>query len=284
MHPLAGIYAAALTPLTAADTPDLDAIPRLLAFLADRGCHGALILGTTGEGPSFSPAERIAIFRAAAQVRQTHPDFRLLAGTGTPSWTETAELNRAAFDLGFAGVVVLPPYYIRTAPEEGLFAWYRRVITRSVPADGYLLAYHIPQISGVPVSLDLLARLKDAFPQQFAGLKDSTGDPQHARALGERFGGDLLALTGNDRLLTHALQNHAGGCITALANLCSPDSRRVWDSFQAGSPDPEAQARLNAARADLDAHPPAPVYLKRRLHELHDFPLWPVRPPLTPGT
>ncbi|GAB4536531.1 MAG: dihydrodipicolinate synthase family protein [Anaerolineales bacterium] len=280
MHPLAGIYAAALTPLTHEDAPDLEAFPDLLIFLAERGCHGALILGTTGEGPSFSPAERLAIYRAAAQVRQTYPHFRLLAGTGTPSWTETADLSRAAFDLGFDGVVVLPPYYIRTAPEDGLFAWFQRVITRAVPADGYLLAYHIPQVSGVGFSLDLLARLKDAFPQRFAGLKDSTGAPEHARALGERFGTDLLALTGNDRLLTHALQHHAGGCITALANLCSPDSRRVWDSFQAGQPDSEAQQRLNAARADLDANPPAPAYLKRRLHQKYHFPLWPVRPPL----
>lgn len=281
MHPLAGVYAAAVTPLTPNDTPDLEALPDLLTFLAERGAHGALILGTTGEGPSFSPQERLAIYRTATQVRQTHPNFRLLAGTGTPSWTETADLTRSAFDLGFDGVVVLPPYYIRTAPEDGLFTWFRRVITRAVPTDGYLLAYHIPQVSGVGVSLDLLARLKDAFPQRFAGLKDSTGDPQHARALGERFGDDLLALSGNDRLLTHALQHHAGGCITALANLHSPDLRRVWDTFQQGQPDAEAQARLDAARAELDSHPPAPVYLKRQLHRQHGFPLWPVRPPLT---
>ena len=56
--PLAGIYAAALTPLKPDLSPDLESVPALLDFLAARGCHGALISGTTGEGPSFSPGER----------------------------------------------------------------------------------------------------------------------------------------------------------------------------------------------------------------------------------
>jgi 4-hydroxy-tetrahydrodipicolinate synthase len=87
MNSLAGVYAAALTPLKADYSPDLQAIPGLLDFLARRGCHGALILGTTGEGPSFSPDERVEIFRAALEIRKLQPDFHLLAGTGTPSLT-----------------------------------------------------------------------------------------------------------------------------------------------------------------------------------------------------
>ena len=71
-HPLAGVYVAAVTPLRADFSPDLEAIPSLLSYYAQRGCHGALLLGTTGEGPSFSPAEREAIFRAGVQVREEH--------------------------------------------------------------------------------------------------------------------------------------------------------------------------------------------------------------------
>ena len=283
MHPLAGIYAAAVTPLDDENRPIPEAIPSLLEFLARRGCHGALVLGTTGEGPSFSPAERLAIMQAATRVRQVLPEFRLLAGTGTPSLTETAELTRAAFDLGYDGVVVLPPYYFRTASEEGLFRWFAALLKAAVPADGALFGYHIPQVSGVGFSLDLLARLREAFPN-FVGIKDSSGDPAHAEALGERFGDDLLVLNGNDRLLTHALAHHAGGAITALANLASPFARRVWDAHQQGEAAPEAQATLNAARDALEAFPPFAPTVKALLHALHGFPRWAVRPPLLPLT
>ena len=281
MHPLAGIYAAAVTPLDRNGHPIPKAIPPLLEFLARRGCHGALILGTTGEGPSFSPAERLAIMEAATRVRETVPDFRLFAGTGTPSLTETADLTRAAFDLGYDGVVVLPPYYFRTASEEGLFRWFAALLESAVPADGALFGYHIPQVSGVGFSLDLLARLRDAFPN-FVGIKDSTGDPAHAEALGARFGDDLLVLNGNDRLLSHALANQAGGAITALANLASPFARRVWDAHRRGEADAAAQATLNAARDALEAFPPFAPTVKALLHRLYDFPEWAVRPPLLP--
>ena len=55
---LSGVYAAAVTPIHSDGSPDLEGIETLLEFLAKRGCHGVLILGTTGEGPSFSPLER----------------------------------------------------------------------------------------------------------------------------------------------------------------------------------------------------------------------------------
>src|SRR5512143_3638926 len=97
---LAGVYAAALRPLMADFSPDPSALPTLLDFLARRGCHGVLLFGTTGEGPSFAPSERLLMLQAALETRQVHPAFRLLLGTGTPSLEETIELTRAAFDLG----------------------------------------------------------------------------------------------------------------------------------------------------------------------------------------
>jgi 4-hydroxy-tetrahydrodipicolinate synthase len=277
---LGGVYAAALTPLTSACSLDLEAVAPYLAFLASRGCHGALIFGTTGEGPSFSPAERGAIWQIALQVRKKYPDFRLLAGTGTPSLTETVDMTRVAFDLGYNGVVVLPPYYFRKATDEGLFHWFEQVIKKSVPKDGYLLGYHFPGVAGIGFSLDLLARLKDAFPVQFAGIKDSSHDPDLARALGTRFGSDLAVFSGTDSDFTFALENSAVGCITAPANLISPDLRAVYDAFTSGNDPSAAQTRVTEQRHILEKYPPFPPTLKALVHSLHGLPRWSVRPPL----
>lgn len=281
-HDLAGVYVASLTPLQSDFSPDLDAIPPLLSFFADRGCHGVLLLGTTGEGPSFALQERIDIFQIATKIREEHPDFRLMAGTGTPSFEETILLNQAAFDLGFDAVVVLPPYYFRKASQEGLTNWFHHVIERSVPSDGAFLGYHIPSVSGVPLSIDLLARLKDKFPDQFRGIKDSSGDIQHAEQLGARFGDEVVVLTGNDRLLSLAMENNASGCITAMANLYSPILRKVWDTYQRGEKDVDMQNQLSAWRAVLEQYSPYAPSLKALLSKWHEFPLWPVRPPLVP--
>jgi 4-hydroxy-tetrahydrodipicolinate synthase len=276
---LAGVYAASVTPIDPSGKPQLAAIPEYLAFLADRGCHGALLLGTTGEGPSFSAEERIAIWQAAKEVRTVHPEFRLFAGTGTPSLSETISLNQAAFDLGFDAVVVLPPFYYRGASDDGLFDWYSQVIEASVPDGKHLLGYHIPAVSGVALSFELLENLSASSPDKFAGLKDSSGDFIHAQKLLEKLA-DRLILVGHDKLLSDSLHSGACGCITALANIQSPLLRAIWDAHQLGEDPCQLQESLNAARAVLDSHPPAPAFLKSLLHTEFDFPNWALRAPL----
>jgi 4-hydroxy-tetrahydrodipicolinate synthase len=281
-HPLAGIYAAAVTPMHPDLTLDLESVPALLKFLASRGCHGAVLFGTTGEGPSFSPTERELLMRTAGAARDQLPGFRLIAGTGTPSLSETIDLTKLAFDLGFDGVLIVPPYYFRKATDNGLFAWFSEVHQKAVPADGFLLGYHFPNVAGIGFSMDLLARLKDHFPSQFAGIKDSSHDADLARQLGERFGSDLVVLTGTDSYLQLAMRNKAAGCITAPANILSPDLREVWDLMTAGKDSTQAQARVKEQRDILDKYPPFPPTLKALLHRLYGFPRWPVKPPLEP--
>ncbi|MBK7454483.1 MAG: dihydrodipicolinate synthase family protein [Anaerolineales bacterium] len=280
LHPLAGVYAAAVTPLKPDSTLDLETVPVLLRFLASRGCHGALLFGTTGEGPSFSSKERETFMRSVRVYRQQLPGFKLLAGTGTPSLSESIDLTKLAFDLGYNGVVVLPPYYFRKATDEGLFTWFSELIKKAVPAKGHLLGYHIPSATGVGFSLDLLARLKDAFPTQFAGIKDSSHDDAFATALGQRFGKDLLVLNGTDSYFHHALKNHAQGAITAPANLISEDLREIWDLYQEGKDPTEAQVRVAKQRHILEKYMPFPPILKAFLHRQHGMPRWSVKPPL----
>ena len=90
-----GVFAAALTPMNRDGSLALSDWPELLDYLVGRGCHGALLLGTTGEGPSMSTEERIRIVHHAVAARQDHPGFQILVGTGTPSLEETIAINLA---------------------------------------------------------------------------------------------------------------------------------------------------------------------------------------------
>lgn len=280
MTNLSGVIAAAVTPLHPDNSIDYPSLTAYLDFLAQRGCHGVLLLGTTGEGPSISIEQRERIFAEAATYRSGHPEFVLLAGTGLPALDDTIKLTRLAYDYDLDGVVVLPPYYFKNVSIEGLFNWYATVIRAAVPTGKFLLGYHIPQISGVPLPIELLTRLKAGFPDQFAGIKDSSGDPAHAEELGRVFGSDLRVFTGNDRLFGLALHNHAAGCITALANISSPLSRQLWDAYQQGVDTGAIQARLSSLRVLLDQNPPAPASLKALLHAAFGQPQWAVLPPL----
>jgi 4-hydroxy-tetrahydrodipicolinate synthase len=206
----------------------------------------------------------------------------LLAGTGSPSLEETTSLTRFAFDQGYEGVVALPPYYFRKVSDDGLFQWFSYVLQHAVPSGGAFLGYHIPPMTGVGLSIELLARLRTTFPDRFAGIKDSSGSSDLARQLGERFGSDLLVLNGNDGLFSLALENQAGGCITAMANLYSRVLRQVWEAHRAHQPNAPAQATLGSLRLILESVPPFPPLLKALFPYLYGFDVGSVRPPLCP--
>ena len=279
-HPLSGVYAAAVTPLKKDQSLDLDSIFMLLEFLESRGCHGALLFGTTGEGPSFSAPERINLMGLAARYKQSHPNFRLFAGTGTPSLSESIALTKTAFDLGFDAVVTLPPYYFRKASDAGLFNYFDELIRKAVPGDKYMLGYHIPSLTGVGFSIELLNRLKEAFPVQFAGIKDSSHDADLAHNLGDLFGDELLVLNGTDSYMRLAMDSHAGGCITAPANIISPDLRALYDAYYAGKDTNALQQHISEQRHVLEKYQPFPPLLKALMWKLYQLPRWTVRPPL----
>ncbi len=278
---LEGVFAAAVTPINPDGNPDLAALPPLVDFLAGRGCHGVLLLGTTGEGPSFGVQERIGVIREVARHRQAaQPNFKVLAGTGGANLPDTIELTRAAFDLGVDAVVTLPAFYYKGVSADGITAYFDQVVRAAVPADGHLLAYHIPQMSGVAIPPAAISALRQRFPNQFWGMKDSQDDLAHTLDITGQFPG-FGVFSGSDSIFTESLAGGAVGSITALANVTSPLNRAVWDAHQRGAAAPEAQAALVRARQALKglSVPPA---MKAALSDLFGFPDWPVRPPLTP--
>jgi 4-hydroxy-tetrahydrodipicolinate synthase len=280
---LRGIYAAAVTPMDSSGELSLGALPALLEHLASRGCHGALVLGTTGEGPSFSVAERKAVIREAVAFRAaSHGPFRILAGTGCASLADTIELTHAAFDLGVDGVVALPAFFYKAVDPAGLAAYFEAVVRAAVPSDGRLLVYHIPQVSGVGIPAQSLAALRERLPAQVYGMKDSQDDRAHLLDTIEHFPG-FQVFAGSDSLLTEGLAAGGAGGITALANVTSPLNRAIWDAHQAGRTAPEAQAALVRARAAIVGLN-GPAAAKAALADLFGFPSWTVRPPLQPLT
>lgn len=237
------------------------------------------MFGTTGEGPSFSIAERLEFVREAVRYRNTtRPDFKILVGTGFPNLDDTIRMTRHAFELGADAVLTLPPYYFKGVSPEGLATFFETVAHTAVPEDGLMLAYHIPQVSGVGVPDESIARLRERGVKQIVGMKDSQDDLNHTLTTTRAFPG-FAVFAGSDSILTEALAGGAAGCITALANVTSPLNRAVWEAHQRGQAAPEAQAKLTRAR-HIAKGLNGPAAMKAALTDLFGFPQWDVRPPL----
>lgn len=242
---ISGVYCASATPVNADLSPDLGALAAHAKALIADGCDGIALLGTTGEANSFSLSERRTILEAAAKAVGA---ARLMPGTGVNALPETIELTRHALSLGVTRVVMLPPSYYKGVSDEGLFRAYEQVIESIGDTRLKVVLYHIPQVSGVPISHDLIERLVTAFPETVVGIKDSAGKIENMTAMIARFPG-FAVLAGADPLLLPLMDMGGSGCITATSNLVADSLATVYRHHA----DPARKAQVEAAQARINA-------------------------------
>ena len=251
MQRLTGIVAAAATPLNADFSIDRDKLAAHCRRLLERGCDGINLLGTTGEATSFSLTDRLAAMHAVAEAGL--PLDRFLVGTGAAALADAVTLTAAARELGFAGALLLPPFYYKGIDDDSLAAYVETVIARVGPEDLRLYLYHFPQNSGVPYPPAVVERLHRAYPEQLLGLKDSSGDLPYARGLARSLP-DLDVFPSAEGALATAKEDGFAGCISATANITAEFAARGWRAL--GTPEgAEAIGEAAAIRAALAAVP-----------------------------
>src|SRR6516165_8126541 len=169
---LEGVIAAIATAVETGGVPDYERSTALARFLLANGCDGLNVLGTTGEATSFSADQRMAVmsaYRAAGL-----PMDRLMVGTGAAALADAIALTRHAAELGFAGALVLPPFYYKGVPDEGLIAYVQAVVEATLASPIPVYLYHFPAQSGVPWHVALIRRFLEKFGERIVGLKDSS--------------------------------------------------------------------------------------------------------------
>ncbi|HEY3178345.1 MAG TPA: dihydrodipicolinate synthase family protein [Casimicrobiaceae bacterium] len=280
MNPLQrphGVLAPVVTPFTADLRPDTERLARHCRWLLAQNV-GLAVFGTNSEANSLSVQEKIALLNAliAADI----PPERMMPGTGCCALPDTVELTRRAVQLGCAGVLMLPPFYYKGVPDDGLFASYAEVIERVGDSRLRIYLYHIPPVSQVPISLELIERLLTRYPGTIAGIKDSSGDWNNTRALLERFQPRHFdVFSGSETFLLATLRGGGVGCISATANVNPAAIATLARDWQ--KPDADVrQASLDAIRAVFQKFPMIPALKAVIAHFSADAAWATVRPPL----
>jgi len=211
-----GIWPALLTPLDADLNIDHARFNAHAHALLDTGCAGITPFGTTGEGPSFTMAERRAAVDAlvAAGVSPA----RILVSTSCAALPETIELTRHALQIGAHGCLMLPPFFLKGVTDQGIIDAYRQVIDRVADSRLRLYLYHIPQVAGVGLSHHVIATLRELYPQTIVGIKDSACDTAHSLALAAAFMPPITVYVGYEPDLPELGRRGSTGAVSGLAN------------------------------------------------------------------
>lgn len=232
-----GLSCATITPFSANGSVD---VPRFLSHLhrcLGEGCDSFTLFGTTGEGASVGLAERNLVLES---VLDTFDGDQVLVGVAASAPADAAAQANPLLDAGGRGLLLAPPFYFKGVDDEGLYAWFSRAIEAMHAPRGIFL-YHLPSVTQVPLSISLIGRLKQAFGEVIAGVKDSGGEWSYTEQLLYTHA-DLHILVGDERLLARAMRHGASGAINGFSNFCA---RRLRPMIDRGDEDPGLSALVD---------------------------------------
>jgi 4-hydroxy-tetrahydrodipicolinate synthase len=274
-----GVLAPVITPFRRDLSPDAERFVKHCRWLMKSGCAALAVFGTNSEANSMSVEEKLELLEAL--VKGGVPPSALMPGTGHCALSDSVKMTREAVRMGCGGVLMLPPFYYKGVSDEGLFRSFSEVIERVGDERLRLYLYHIPPVSNVAITLELIERLLARYPGIVAGAKDSSGDWSNTQAMLERFKDRSFdVFPGSEVFLLDGLRAGGKGCITATGNVNPGAINGVFRNWRGPDAD-KLQANITATRKIVHKVPMIPALKAITAHFAND-PQWrTVRPPLT---
>lgn len=236
-----GSMVALVTPMDAMGEVDFDALDRLLDFHLAAGTDGLVVVGTTGESATLSPAEHQRIIRhVVGRVRGRVP---VIAGTGTAATRTSVDLTRSAMESGADAVLVVTPYYNKPT-QEGLYQHYR-TIAENVPLP--LILYNVPGRTACDLLPETVQRLADV--PNIVGIKEATGSIERAHRIRQLVGDRMDIYSGDDATARELILDGAEGVISVTANIAPALMHRMCEAALDG--DAATAAALDSELAGL---------------------------------
>jgi 4-hydroxy-tetrahydrodipicolinate synthase len=208
---LTGTITALVTPFTKGQVSFAD-LKKLVEHQIRGGIDGLVPVGTTGESPTVTHEEHIAIIRATVEAARGR--VPVIAGTGSNSTHEAVELTRLSHDAGADAMLVVAPYYNKPGPE-GL---YRHFCAVADSTDRPIILYSIPGRCGIEIGIPVVERLRKKY-KHVRWIKEAGGSVDRVDQLKQALGADITVLSGDDSLTLPFMAVGAEGVISVGSNL-----------------------------------------------------------------
>ncbi|NHZ70037.1 MAG: 4-hydroxy-tetrahydrodipicolinate synthase [Proteobacteria bacterium] len=274
--PFGRVLTAVITPFSSDGSIDYSVFFRLVKHLSLNGSDGVVVGGTTGESPTLSRPEKVALFSAAVDAAQN--SMNVVAGVGTYDTRESVDLAKAAANAGVDGVMAVTPYYSRP-PQAGIV---EHMVTIADATDLPLMLYNIPSRTATRIELNTLVEL--AGHPRITSVKDAVDDIEWSRRVIEALPEGLVVYSGSDAMTRELMEAGAVGVVSVASHLAGVT---IAEMVQAVIDDDGARAKtldgLLKPLVDALFSEPSPMPLKAGLTAYWDtvgvprLPLLPAR-------
>ena len=220
MSSIKGIYAASMSIFKEDFSLNLEQTKKHAENLIDKGCHGVVILGSTGQAQLISVKEKMELIEHLSNSSQKN---NFIIGTGNNSLTETINMMKHSKENGFNLFLLMPPAYYQYG-DEGAYIYYSKIIDK-VP-DCKIILYNFEKLCGYAFSIDVVEQLAKDFPIQIVGVKDSTYNLYEKLKIN-----NFSIFPGSETKLLKGLELGCNGIVSAGCNLTAPMARKVYEDF-----------------------------------------------------
>ena len=224
---------AMVTPFAADESLDLEGAQKLAKWLVANGNDGLVIAGTTGESPTLTHDEQVALIEAVVEA----VDVPVVAGAGSNDTRAAVELTERATAAGATAILSVTPYYNRPS-QDGLLAHFRAC---AAATDLPVVLYDIPGRTGRKIDTENIITLGQEA--NIVGLKDAAGNPAETARVIAELGPDFDVYSGDDGLTLPLLSVGACGVIGVATHWAGVETSQMIDAFRRG--DVAEATRLN---------------------------------------
>lgn len=226
MTPFGRVLTAMITPFKEDGQVDYDRVWNLARYLTDHGSDGLVVTGTTGESPTLSADEKIALYRTVVEAVADR-QAKVVAGTGTYDTAESLHLTRRAADAGCQAILAVTPYYSRPS-QEGLIAHFRAIADAS---DLPVMLYNIPGRTARRIEVETLKVLSD-HPGILA-VKDAVMDIDFTSQTCHEVPG-MAVYSGQDSYTWPMMSVGAVGVVSVISHLAGVAVAQMVEAAAAG--------------------------------------------------
>lgn len=270
------VATAMVTPFDNKENIDFAKTTELINYLIDNGSDSLVIAGTTGESPTLTNEEKLALFRHVVEVVDGR--VPVIAGTGSNNTRASIEMTKKAEEIGVNAVMLVAPYYNKPS-QEGLYLHFKTIAeSTKLP----VMLYNVPGRSIVSLSVEMVVRLSQ-LPNVVA-IKDAGGDLDTMTEFIANTPDDFAVYSGDDSLTLPSLAIGANGIVSVASHVIGNEMQEMVRLFESGHYPQAAKQhqRLAPVMKGMFAAP-SPTPVKTAL-QLKGLDTGPVRLPLIPLT
>nr|WP_027448344.1 4-hydroxy-tetrahydrodipicolinate synthase [Pontibacillus marinus] len=229
------VLTAMVTPFDNRGNLDLEKTTQLVEYLINNGSDGLVIAGTTGESPTLTSEEKVALYNHVVKV--VNKRIPVIAGTGSNNTHASIELTKKAEQAGVDGIMLVAPYYNKPS-QEGLYQHFSSIAKEtSLP----IMLYNIPGRSVINVGADTLVRLSEI--DNIVSVKDASGDLDQMTDVVARTGDDFSVYTGEDSMTLPSVAVGATGVVSVSAHVIGNEMQEMLGALESG--DAKKAAKLH---------------------------------------